>query len=172
VNDLAQLITAIAAVIASVAIPVVIERRSRRHARVEYMKSIHDMWMHFDAVALSDHRLLELADEFNDPDTSHATIDERRKKWLAYMVINIHFARFVAAEQDLSVDPFPEAMGGLCESLRRLVRDPVAYAITQNAYQGRFKALCEELRAKHESAKPTQRLATATRRGRRKRRLN
>jgi hypothetical protein len=134
ISTTAQAVIALAALIASVCIPLALERRSKRQARAQYQKSIHDMWMHFDEVALTSTEYLKLADSILEPHNGHLTDGERVKRWLGYMIWNMVHCSFMAIEHGLSLRSNDVERQDLEARIRGLCRDPMMLQILNESY--------------------------------------
>ena len=141
---IAQTIIALAALIASISVPVVLYRGQKRRERLELIRALREMWVSIDAALIHDDRLLRIADEFLDPDSRTLSPDQRAKKWLGYMTLNVVFMDYLCAKHGVHER---DAMVSLKAHLSRLLRDPDIFALTQSsaAYEPGFRTLCRTI---------------------------
>jgi hypothetical protein len=140
-STVAQVALSFAALIASVAIPLVIYYGQRRLARLEYIRSMRDSWLTIDTAVIHDERLMKLADEVNDPSAGELSADDRTRKWFGYMFMNIAFADFLGSQYRLN---YKGALTQVRSGLKNLLRCSAVRSIVE-AYPPDFRALCSEL---------------------------
>ena len=148
----AQAVLALAALIGSIAISVFVYSGSKRIARMEYERSVREAWNNLDAVALSSDEMLKIADQMMDPLSAARSLEERRRRWFAYLVLNALASSYVGAQQGLTKSP--KGTLDICEHhLNRLLLDKDIFELTQQGYEGEFMALCRVIHKKLQKKK-------------------
>lgn len=131
-------------------IAVALHRASSRVVAMEQDRAIKDAWITIDQVALADETDMQLLDAMFCPDDCADTPNEKRKRWLAYMVLNPLEAAWTSARQGKMPDA---ALGSTEESMRNLVRDEAIHELIQRVvYDTAFKARCMKMREEWERA--------------------
>src|SRR5919202_2990167 len=98
--QIVQLIVALTGLIVSAALTVLVYRGTRQFAEAQYWRSVRETWMDIDKFALADDRNLRVADSLFHPDSDNQPLEEARKRWFAYMVLNAFVSMYYG-----TVDP-------------------------------------------------------------------
>lgn len=129
-----------------------VSRAGRRVARMEQDRAIKEAWVQVDQAALANDTDLRLLDGLLHPEAAESTQEERRKRWLAYMILNPVDAAWSAAREGHMPDGTLESSEA---TMRALVRDDGAYALIRTfVYNRPFRTRCEQLRAEWEAQRP------------------
>lgn len=144
VSGMAQAVIALAALIASIAIPFVMYQGQRRRETVEFIRSVREM-LTVDATALENPELLDIADQSLAPESRTRSQAERKKSWLGLMVLNIVYMDFRGAKQGFHAEA---ALQTLEMALRTMLRDDEMYQLTQSpaANDKAFREFCRGIR--------------------------
>ncbi len=134
IADLSQLMIGVAALIASIAIPWAIHRRSILQGKIQFDKEVKDLWMTFDEIALSDPTLTRLADNFMAPEDAHLSDEERREKWLFYMYLNIASISYSGTKRGLTLWNEGDAMKLMEDHLKGLLVQDRYYDLVRKGY--------------------------------------
>ena len=147
ISALAQVIIAIAAVIASIAVPIVIHNSQHRFACLEYAKSMHETWIAIDLAILNDEKLMICFDSVNESRTlsASATPEERKRRWVAYIILNIAYSYYLGHIHRLHPD---WSDSDFQRWLNKIAANDDLYRIATNAYSGKFRQLCIDARKK------------------------
>ncbi len=150
-----QTIVAIFTLVASVAVSVILYLGTRRIAIAEYRRSMRDGWASVNATALGDEQTLKIADLLLEPSLETIPIEERRRKWFSYMLLN-PLATTYYGIQNGYVEP------GTLARVERMVsvlmqNDEVYELIQRDIFEPEFTAFCRFLRDKpcHLQSKPS-----------------
>jgi hypothetical protein len=90
IASLAQVILAFASLVVTAVLTILVYRGSRQIANIDFWRSTRDAWQLIDSIALSDDDTLRTADSLFHPNLAEQTSDDRRKRWLGYMVLNVY----------------------------------------------------------------------------------
>lgn len=122
-----------------------VSQAGRKVARLEQDRAIKDAWVQVDQAALANDLDLQLLDDLLHPGNPEASTEARRKRWLAYMILNPLDAAWSAAQ----AGHMPEGTLDSSEaSMRALVRDDAVYEMIRTfVYNRPFRERCAELRA-------------------------
>ena len=150
----AQAVLAFAALAATVAVGVMVYIGTKRLTSFQLYSQNKNAWNAIDSLALSSDEMLRVADDLLPPSCPSGTpIDEMRRKWLGYLVVNACAERYLAAKRNLF-----HCSDALTESakytLRHVLRDDMIYRITQESgYEKEIQELCCEIREQLEAEK-------------------
>lgn len=153
---LGVLVTAINVVMTAY-IAYAVQKAGRNGVKMEQDRGIKGAWIEIDRTALASSQDLDLLDAMIHPDKTKDRQIDRRKRWLAYMVLNPLEAAWSSASSGNM------QLGALASSertMRGMVADDTVYELIQQFvygtdFQKRCAALREELleeRAKSKSA--------------------
>jgi hypothetical protein len=149
ISAIAQVIIAIAAVIASIAVPIVIHNSQHRFACLEYAKSMHETWIAIDLAILNDEELMVCFDSVNEPRAmamaAAATPEERKRRWVAYIILNIAYSYYLGHIHRLHPD---WSDSDFQKWINKIAASDDLYRIANNAYSGKFRQLCIDARKK------------------------
>ena len=146
IAPIAQIVIAVIALALSTWVAVWTTRRNREAADIQYWRSVRDQWMEIDKFALSSDENLRMVDLLFHPDLAGQPIEDRRKRWIGYMIFSVIMSQYFGTE-----DPEVNIERGHRErersELKTLMRDNVLYHLTQTpAYSSTFQKLCRALR--------------------------
>jgi hypothetical protein len=142
----AQAIVAVATLVATVVVSVLVYIGTRKIARIEHDRGVRESWNTIDALALSDPSVLRLIEEILPaPGSSARDIEMARRKWLAYMLLNTLSSTYNGATRGLTRSK-SDALS-VCEyHVAALVRHDDIFALTQEGYSDSFAAFCKRVR--------------------------
>ena len=141
----AQCILAAATLIGTIAVALFVWRSQAVMTSRQINKSSRDSWIAIDLAALSNDQLLVSADTLLAPETVNQSLDRRRRRWVAYAVMNILIERYDAAQEGL-IGPKEEVIASTREMLRILVADDDVFELTQRSgYESHHMALCRSV---------------------------
>lgn len=119
----------------AVAIPLVLYEAQQRMAAAEYVRSLHETWLNLDMTLLSsdrNHELMQMMDEINEgPSTPSKTLDDRKRKWIRYMLLNIMYSEYIALSHSIHLDGSIDA---LINRMERFKGDTEMKMIVKNFY--------------------------------------
>ncbi|MEO7051242.1 MAG: hypothetical protein ABI128_06220 [Rhodanobacter sp.] len=121
-----------------------VTKAGRNVVQMEQDRGIKDAWVEVDKTALADDADLALLDAMIHPDQCGEDPADKRKRWLAYMVLNPLEAAWTSAKagnmQAGAVDSSERTM-------RALIRDPLVCQLIEGfVYGSDFRKRCLELR--------------------------
>jgi hypothetical protein len=120
-------------------------RGSRQIANIDFWRSTRDAWQLIDSIALSDDDTLRTADSLFHPNLAEQTSDDRRKRWLGYMMLNVYQSQYFGPHR--SVPDLEEIRRSTILQLTSLVTNDVFYHLTQSGvYSNEFEEACRKLR--------------------------
>lgn len=152
-SAIAQTIIAFFTLIVTAALTYLVYRGTKTIAGIEYSRSIRDAWLAVDSVALSNDELLNVADRLMDATTINDPIELRRKRWLAFMVLNIMISYFEGQKHEFLKDEVAKA--AFDRLLMPLIVDKDSFTLTQTkGYAPDFSDYCKKLREEYESHLP------------------
>jgi hypothetical protein len=160
----AQAVIALATLVVTVAVTVLVYVGTRAIARIEHDRGVREAWNAINAIAVSDPDLLEVAETLMpEPATGPRTAAEARRKWFAYMFLNVLSSTYSGAHRRFTRSR-PEALATCAYHIGLLVRHDDVYALTQEGYSRAFAAFCKEIRRKQavEATAPPQSSTTPT----------
>lgn len=131
----------------TVYIAVTVRNAGRKVVAMEQDRAIKEAWIQIDQTALSNSDDLSTLDQMFHPDRQSEDMPEKRKRWLAYMVLNPLEAAWSAAQQKNMPDGANKSSEG---AMRNLVRDKgIAELIQEVVYGEAFKQRCKDLREEY-----------------------
>jgi hypothetical protein len=121
-----------------------VTKAGRNVVQMEQDRGIKDAWVEVDKAALADDADLGLLDAMIHPDQSAEDLISKRKRWLAYMVLNPLEAAWTSAKAG-------NMQAGAADSsertMRALVRDPLVCELIEGfVYGSDFRQRCMQLR--------------------------
>jgi hypothetical protein len=127
-----------------------VQKGSRRVVQMEQDRGIKDAWIEVDQAALGSDEDLDLLDGMIHPDSRGEDRTARRKRWLAYMILNPLEAAWTSATAG---NMQAGAVSSSEHTMRAIVRDPVAWSLIENfVYGDGFRARCLQFRREWEAA--------------------
>ena len=143
-TSLVQAVAAVVVGVAAASISILSYRETRRFTRRDYARELSNAWMQLDQVALSNSKLLRVADSVMHPTASRdVTTDQLQKRWFCYMMLNPLVVTY-SGLQDGLLDA--ERRRGFESELSSLLQDPDLYAVTQSGlYHPSFAGECKRL---------------------------
>ncbi len=154
VCTIVQAVSAVAAVIATAWIALIVDRSARMLAKWEHERAVRDSWSNIDAVALENPDLLRVADDLLHKPNSPLTEAERKKRWFGYMLCNVLESSLFANKLGVSEDQ-QRVVEGVKQILRPAVADDGFFEITQQHGQHpEFSRLCREVRRQSAKGHP------------------
>lgn len=114
---------------------------------MQYWREVGDAWMEIDKFALESDQNLRMADSLFHPDLAHQPIDELRKRWFGYMVLNTFVSAYSGVSTPPEIRPGSDHQDRVKQELKPLMRDEVLYHLSQSGvYSSDFERVCRELR--------------------------
>ena len=145
-----EVVIAFLSLVVTAAVTVLVYRGTKAIAAIEYSRAMRDAWMMFDATALGSDAMLAAADELMDPGTRGDSMESRRRRWLAFMVLNIQASTFDGHQKKLLKDE--DARASYEQLLMPLVRNAEVYQLTQSrGYSPAFRKYCRDLHEKFQA---------------------
>jgi small basic protein len=141
----------IATLIVSIVISIILHRATTRFARAEHERSIREWWNTLNETALSSDKMLLVADELMNPLATTQSLEEKRRRWFAFLVLNALSSSFLGAKDGLSRSR-DDTISIVKHHLRILLASDDIYVQSQQGYEAKFAALCREIREELEHA--------------------
>lgn len=142
---IAQLIVGISSVVVTAVLSLLLYLGSRQIANIDFWRSTRDAWQLIDSNALSDDDTLRMADSLFHPNLADQTSDERRKRWIGYMVLNVFQSQYFGPTR--SAPDVEEMRRSTLVQLTALVTDDVFYRLTQSGiYNQELEEACRKIR--------------------------
>lgn len=136
---------AVATLVVTVVISIILQRWSSRVARTEHERSLREWWNTLNETALSSEEMLLVADKLMHPSAVGQTVEEKRRRWFAFLVLNALSSSFLGAQDGLSRSK-EDTVGIVKHHLRILLPSDDIYELSQQGYEPGFAALCREVR--------------------------
>ena len=134
-------------VVVTAALALVVYRGTVRIARLEFAKSLRELWMNTDSIALQDPETLMTADGLLTPKEGGAGIDFARKRWYVLAYLNPISTTYDGIRSGIYGSHTENRMQDVRTQLRVLLRDEDAYWVTQHhGHEPSFRQLCTEIR--------------------------
>jgi len=147
-TGVAQTVIALATLIVTAAVTVLVYVGTKAIARIEHDRGIRDAWNAIDAIALSDEAMLAVAESLMpQPGGTPRSVEEARRKWFAYMILNALSSTYSAARRRVTRSR-SDALATCAYHVGILVQHDDIYALTQEGYNPAFAAFCREIREK------------------------
>lgn len=153
-NSDAQTVIAAAALISSIAIPLILYQGQKRRETLEFIQAVRSMWVSIDTVVLQSDDLIEAADAIIAPGAQAFSVQERRQTWMAMLILNAVYMDYLGAingfHPKLGVIFWSrsKALEPIRELLKTYVQGDLFYELSQSvvAYDKEFRDLCREMR--------------------------
>ena len=121
-----------------------VQKAGRNGVQMEQDRGIKGAWIEIDRTALASDQDLDLLDAMIHPDKAKDTQVERRKRWLAYMVLNPLEAAWTSANDG---NMQHGALASSERTMRAMVADDTVYELIQQfVYGTAFQQRCQALR--------------------------
>ena len=146
----------VATLVVSIIISIILHRATTRFARAEHERSIREWWNTLNETALSSDEMLVVADALMNPSAATHSVEEKRRRWFAFLVLNALASSFLGVTDGLSRSR-DETTSIVTHHLRILLAADDIYAQSQQGYEAKFAALCREVREELERAGQLQR---------------
>lgn len=145
ISGITQSVIALAALIASIAIPLILYKAQKRRETLEFIHAVRTMWVSIDTVILQRDDLIEVADSILDPRGKEKDIKERQRSWIALMVLNTVYMDYLGAKNGFHSQ---QALQTITNFLQIFLTSDTAYQMTQNdgAYDSEFRAHCSKIK--------------------------
>lgn len=131
-------------VVVTLYIAYTVKRAGRNVVRMEQDRGIKDAWIEVDQAALACDEDLELLDRMIHPDQHGQNRLAKRKRWLAYMVLNPLEAAWTSAKEG---NMQAGALASSEKTMAALVRDPEVFSLIEGfVYGSHFRQRCMALR--------------------------
>lgn len=157
-NDAPIWIQAISAVaqsviaLATLLLSWVLWRSSKRHARLDYTRTIQESWNQLNLAILANPKLAAVADTVFGTPPEEMSEEAGLKRYMAFFTLNVLEACYLGHQSGLASEAYGSK--GICEVLDPLLRDPEnAKLVTFGGYDADFVAFCRD-RMSSLSSKP------------------
>ncbi len=140
----AQAVLALATLVISLAISWFVYRGTKRIAKAEHDRSIREWWNTLDTIALSNDEMLKVADELMNPLLATQSMDEKRRRWFAFVVLNALSSSYVGAKTGMTQSS-NDTIEIVKHHLRNLLSSDDIFKLTQYGYEKDFAVLCKEI---------------------------
>jgi hypothetical protein len=145
---ISQILLALTALVVSAVITWIVNKRSKRIAELQYWRAVGNVWMDIDKFALSSDQNLSMVDHLFHPDLAHQSIEDRRKRWFGYMVLNVFSDAYHGVDKSLDIGPESDHRDNVRQELKPLMQDDVLYDLSQSGIYGtEFEKVCAQVRA-------------------------
>lgn len=145
---IAQTVLALATFVVTVMLSLFAYFGTKQIAKIEYGRAIRDAWLTIDTTALSNDEMLKVADLLVDPNSTNDTVEVRRKKWFAYLLLNPLLSGFEGNRKGFLEDKY--VRNSLEQTLKPLMADDDIFSLTQGrGYPQDFARYCRKLRNEH-----------------------
>lgn len=118
---------------------------SKRVAQVEHDRSIREWWNTLDQIALSSDQMLVLADEMMYTSSVDESLEKRRRRWFAFVILNALSSSYLGAKLGLTRSSV-ETVEIVRHHLRKLLVQDDIFKLSQEGYEPDFATLCREVR--------------------------
>ena len=136
----------VATLLVTVVITIILQRWSNRVARAEHERSIREWWNSLNVTALASDDTLVAADRLMNPAAVGEPIEEKRRRWFAFLVLNALSSSYLGARDGLSRSE-ADTVGIVKHHLNILLASEDIYRQSQAGYEPDFAALCREVHA-------------------------
>lgn len=144
---IAQIVVAVIALVVSAVITWMVYKSTRRLTELQYWRTIGNVWMEIDKFALSDDQNLTMVDQLFHPDLAEESLEDRRKRWFGYIVLNAFSDAFRGVQAPPEIGPETGHQDRVWQELKPLMRNDVIYRLSQSGiYSPEFTNVCAELR--------------------------
>src|SRR5690606_13316635 len=138
-TELLTLVIGILSLLTSITIAFILHNASKKIETQNFSNSLRASWIDIDSTVLADDRLLEAIDDLLHPGYKGSPIEEKRRRWLCYMISNALSVNFNGIKHRLLPDP-KAAEQSLIASLEGLTQHPEFMDIIVNySYEQDFK---------------------------------
>ncbi len=142
----AQAALALAGVISTLILGLVVYKSTSRIARLEHARSMRETWVTIDGLALADPTTLTLADALL-PQPPHPDASFARKRWFVLAYLNPIATAHQGAIDGIYGPEKDDVVAGIRAQLATLLRDDDVFWVTQNhGHEASFQALCRTIR--------------------------
>ena len=147
-SSIAQTVIALAALIASIAIPLVLHRAQRRREALEFIHAVRSMWVSIDTIVLQRDELLQVAEAIPEAGAEPTGVARHQERWLSLMFLNAFYMDYLGATHGFHPE---QALETLRQVLKSYVANERFYALTQypGAYDPGFREFCRSARQRH-----------------------
>ena len=152
---IAQAVLSLAALIASIAVSVFVYYGTKRMTRIEFDRSIREWWNALDQLALSNDELLVVADKLFYPTATNETIDQKRRKWFTFVILNALASSHTGYKQGLTGSS-ADTLNIVKHHLRNLMKSEDVFLQSQSGYELSFMKLCKEIREELRNEAPAE----------------
>lgn len=136
---------AVATLFVSIVIAVILQRWSSRVAKAEHDRSIREWWNSLNETALSSDEMLIAADRLMSPNTEAESVEQKRRRWFAFLILNALSSMYVGARAGLSNSK--DTLTIVEHHLHIILKSDDIYWQSQSGYEKDFSNLCKRVRA-------------------------
>lgn len=134
----------VATLFVSIVITLILQRWSNRVARAEHDRSIREWWNALNETALSSDEMLVAADRLMSPDAGAEPIEQKRRRWFAFLVLNALSSMYMGAKAGLSNSE--DTLKIVEHHLQSILKSDDIYRQTQFGYEKDFSNFCRGVR--------------------------
>lgn len=147
-TEIITLIISGLSLITSVVIAFILHSAGKKIETQNFSNSLRGSWIEIDSTVLTDEKLLYEIDRLIHPAHENSTIDEKKRRWLCYMIANALSVNYNGIRHKLLPDP-KGAEASLIKSLEGLTQHPEFMEVVEYSYEKQFKELCYRIRARY-----------------------
>lgn len=134
--------------VASIAIALILYFASKKIETQNFSNSLRDSWIQIDSAVLSDEKLLIEIDDLLHPEHKVSSVDEKRRRWLCYMIANTLSVNYNGIKHKLLPDP-KASKESLIHSLEGLTQHKEFMDIVKYFYEKDFRDFCVTIHNRH-----------------------
>ena len=144
---IAQISVAVTALVVSAAITWIVNKRMKRMADLLYWRALGNAWAEIDKFAMATDQNLAMVDHLFHPDLADQPLEDRRKRWLGYLVLNVFSDTYHGVQTPPEIGPKSGHRDRVRKELEPLMQDDVVFCLSQSGlYSSEFEEVCADLR--------------------------
>ena len=98
-----------------------------------------------------------MVDHLFHPELADQPIEDRRKRWFGYMVLNVFSDAYHGVDRSIEIGPNTDHRDNVRQELKPLMQDDVLYHLSQSGiYSTEFEEVCAQLREETRKSATTQ----------------
>lgn len=150
-----SLIISFLSLVSSIALAVILYFASKKNETQSFSNTLRDSWIQIDSTVLSDEKLLVEVDYLLHPDQKGSTIDEKRRRWLCYMIANTLSVNYNGIRHNLLPDP-KASEESLIRSLESLTQHKEFMDLVEYFYERDFRDFCYKIHNRNKQLNQSQ----------------
>ncbi|WP_109699473.1 hypothetical protein [Chitinophaga deserti] len=139
-NDISLLISFLS-LVSSIALALILYYATKKIETQNFSNTLRDSWIQIDGTILSNERLLIEIDDLLHPNKKSSTIEEKRRRWLCFMIANTLSVNYNGIKHKLLPDP-KASEESLIHSLEGLTQHDEFMEIVKYFYEKDFRDFC------------------------------